>query len=213
MREREREYGRKGCSDNETVHRFSSKVTDAIEKKFQSVVHHHENVVKSAQHHRLAPGALLHHVLDGIISHVVQVVAKKNLMPFVKFASDLFQIKVSHLYTPATNKFTLVLHVPMVSNSNLLNLYKFLPLFIHFNFATNISITPDVGPTNLFAIGHSKSFQTLSSSDLHACLHLGEHFLLQREESDGNKLETIMLRSTLYGQLQLNSDKLPIQDC
>jgi ethanolamine utilization protein EutA (predicted chaperonin) len=34
---------------------FSSKVTDAIEKKFQSVVHHHENVIKLAQHHRLAP--------------------------------------------------------------------------------------------------------------------------------------------------------------
>jgi predicted nuclease with TOPRIM domain len=30
---------------------FSSKVTDAIEKKFKSVVWHHENVVKSAQHH------------------------------------------------------------------------------------------------------------------------------------------------------------------
>jgi len=30
---------------------FSSKVTDAIEKKFESVVWHHKNVVKSAQHH------------------------------------------------------------------------------------------------------------------------------------------------------------------
>jgi hypothetical protein len=30
---------------------FSSKVTDAIKKKFQSVVHHHENGIKSAQHH------------------------------------------------------------------------------------------------------------------------------------------------------------------
>ncbi len=29
---------------------FSSKVTNVIQKKFQSVVHHHENVVKSAQH-------------------------------------------------------------------------------------------------------------------------------------------------------------------
>jgi hypothetical protein len=71
---------------------FSSKVTDAIQKKFQSVVHHHKNVVKSAQHHRLAPGALPHDVLDGIISHVVQVATKKNLVHFVKFASDLFQI-------------------------------------------------------------------------------------------------------------------------
>ncbi len=31
---------------------FSSKVTDAIEKKFKSVVWHHENIVKSAQHHQ-----------------------------------------------------------------------------------------------------------------------------------------------------------------
>jgi hypothetical protein len=93
---------------------FSSKVTDAIEKKFQSVVHHHENVVKLAQHHRLAPGALPHDVLDGIITHVTQVAQKKNLIPFVTFALDLFQIQVSHLYTPATNEFTLILHIPML---------------------------------------------------------------------------------------------------
>ncbi len=54
----------------------------------------------------------------------------------------MFQIEVSHLYSPATNKFTLILHVPMVANSNHLN--EFLPLPIHFDFAANISITPDV---------------------------------------------------------------------
>ncbi len=32
---------------------FSSKVTNSIEKKFQLVIHHHESIVKSAQHHRL----------------------------------------------------------------------------------------------------------------------------------------------------------------
>jgi hypothetical protein len=122
------------------------------------VIWHHENVVKSAQHHRLAPGALPHDVLDGIIEHVTAVAKKKNLVLFVTFASDLFQIEVSHLYNPATNEFTLILHVPMVANSNLLNLYEFLPLPIHFDFAANISITPDVGQTNLLAIGHSQSF-------------------------------------------------------
>jgi len=30
---------------------FSSKVTDAIEKKFESVIWHHKNIIKSAQHH------------------------------------------------------------------------------------------------------------------------------------------------------------------
>ncbi len=43
---------------------FTTKITVAVEKIFQSVVHHHENAIKSAQHHRLAPGALPHDVLD-----------------------------------------------------------------------------------------------------------------------------------------------------
>jgi hypothetical protein len=149
----------------ESNFRFSSKVTHAIEKKFKSVVYHHENVVKSAQHHRLAPGALPHGVLDGIIDHVVHVAKKKNLVPFIKFASDLFQMEVSHLYTPALNEFTLILHIPMVANSNFLNLYEFLPLPIHFNFASNISIMPYVIQTNLLAIGHSQSYQAISSAD------------------------------------------------
>ncbi len=89
------------------------------------MVHHHKNVVKSAQHYRLAPGALPHDVLGGIIDHVVQVAKKKNLVPFVKFALDLFQIEVSHLYTLAMDEFTLIHHILMVANSNLLNLYKF----------------------------------------------------------------------------------------
>ncbi len=175
-------------------------------------MHHHENIVKSAQHHRLAPGTLPHDVLDGVIPHVIQVATKKNLVPFVKFALDLFQIEVSHLYTPATNECTLILHIPMVSYANLLNLYEFLPLPIHFNFAANISITPDVKSTNLIIL-HSQSFQTISSSDLHACLHLGDTFFLQRKEGDGNKLEKILLRHTLHGQLPLNPEQLPFQNC
>jgi hypothetical protein len=188
---------------------FSSKVTDAIEKKFQSVVWHHENVVKSAQHHRLAPGALPHDILDGIITHVTQVAQKKNLVPFVTFALDLFQIEVSHLYTPATNEFTLILHIPMVTNSNLLNLYEFLPLPIHFNFATNILITPDVGQTNLLAIGHSQSFQTISSTDLHACLHLGDTFFCK-----GRKvMETSLKRSCLGALYMANSESIQNHCC
>jgi hypothetical protein len=57
---------------------FSSKVTDAIEKKFKSVVWHHENAVKSSQHHRLAPGALPHDILDGIIEHVTAIAKKEK---------------------------------------------------------------------------------------------------------------------------------------
>jgi hypothetical protein len=187
---------------------FSSKVTDAIEKKFESVVWHHENVVKSAQHHRLAPGALPHDVLDGIIDQVTAIAKKKNLVPFVTFASDLFQLEVSHLYTSATNEFTLILHIPMVANSNLLNLYEFLPLPIHFDFAAIISITPDVWQTNLLAIGHSQSFQAISSTDLHACLHLGDTFFCK-----GRKVMEKNLKRSCLGALYMANSNSILNHC
>jgi hypothetical protein len=97
---------------------------------------------------------------------------KRNMVSCVNYTSDLFQVEVSHLYDPKTLQFTLIVHIPLVSNANLLELYKFLPLPIHLNISANVSITPDVGLNNLLAIGHSKSFQTIFSTDLHSCLHL-----------------------------------------
>jgi hypothetical protein len=167
---------------------FTTKITDTVKRKFQSVVHHHKNVVKSAQHHQLAPGALPHDVLDEILNHTLSVAKKRNMVTFVNYASDLFQVEVSHLFDPKTLQFTLIEHIPLVSNANLLDLYEFLPLPIHFNFSTNVSITPDVGQNNLLAIGHSKSFETISSSDLHSCLRLRDKF------------EKVFLRITLPGK-------------
>ncbi len=155
-------------------------------------------MVKSAQHHQLAPWALPHDVLDGFIDHITQVAKKKNLVPFVKFTSDLFKIEVSHLYTRAKNEFPLILHILMVSNHNLLNLYKFLLLPIHFNFATNISITPDVGSTNLLTIGHSQSFQTISSANLHVFLPLGDTFFCK-----GRKVMEMSLKRSCLGALYM----------
>jgi hypothetical protein len=71
---------------------FTTKITDAVEKKFQSVVHHHKNVVKSAQHHQLAPGALPHDVLDKILNHTLSVARKRNMVSFINYALDLFQV-------------------------------------------------------------------------------------------------------------------------
>jgi len=108
-----------------------------------------------------------------IINHTLSVAKKRNMVSFMNFASDLFQVEVSHLFDPSTLEFALIVHIPLVSNANFMELYEFLPLPIHFNFSSNVSITPDVGQNNLLAIAHSKSFQTISSSDLHSCLHLG----------------------------------------
>jgi hypothetical protein len=182
---------------------FTTKITDAIEKKFQPVVHHYENVVKSAQHHRLAPGALPHDVLDEILNHTLSVARKRNMVSFVNYGLDLFQVEVFHLYDHKTLQFTLIIHIPLVSNANLLELYKFLLLPIHFNFSANVSITPDIGLNNLLAIGHSESFQTISSTDLHSCLHLGDTFFCK-----GRKVTETSLKKSCLCSLYLANAKL-----
>jgi hypothetical protein len=154
-------------------------------------VHHHENVIKSA------PGALLHDILDEILKHSLSVVRKRNMVSFVNYASDFFQVEVSHLYDSLL-QFTLIVHIPPVSNANLLDLYEFLPLLIHFNFSANVSITLDIGLNKLLAIGHSKSFQTISSTDLHSCLHLGETFFCK-----GRKVMETSLKKSCLGSLYL----------
>jgi hypothetical protein len=105
---------------------FTTKITNVVEKKFQSVVHHHKNVVKLAHHHRLAPSALPHDVFDEILNITLSVARKRNMVSFVNYASDLFQVEVSHLFDPKTLQFTLIVHIPLVSNANLLELYEFL---------------------------------------------------------------------------------------
>jgi hypothetical protein len=96
----------------------------------------------------------------------------------------------------------------MVANSNLLNLYEFLLLPIHFDFAANISITPDVGQTNLLAIGHSQSFQAISSTDLHACLYLGDTFFCK-----GRKVMETNLKRSCLGALYMANSHLIQNHC
>jgi hypothetical protein len=82
--------------------------------------------------------------------------------------------------------------------------YEFLPLPIHINFASNISFTPDIGATNLLAISHSKSFRTISSSDLHSCLHLRDTFFCK-----GRKvMETSLKRSYIRALYLANPDAI-----
>jgi hypothetical protein len=71
-------------------------------------------------------------------------------------------------------------------------------LFIHFNFSANVSINPDVGLNNLLAIGHSKSFQTIFSTDLHSCLHLRDTFFCK-----GRKVMVTSLKKSCLSSLYL----------
>jgi hypothetical protein len=177
-------------------------VTKAIEKKFQLVIHHHENIIKSAQHHWLAPRALPHNILDSIIFHVVQFAAKKNLVPF---APDLFQIEVSHLYTPATNEFTLILHVPMgLKLKSLVSVWissathSFQLRLKHLNHSGHWSDQPPGHRPFKIVSNYSQLWPAFMSPPQ-------RHFHLQMKEDDGNKL-----KKSCLGALYLASSD-PIQ--
>jgi hypothetical protein len=53
---------------------FLLKVNTIVEKKFHSVVHHYENIIKSAPHHCLASAAPTHDVLNKFLNHMLIVV-------------------------------------------------------------------------------------------------------------------------------------------
>jgi hypothetical protein len=55
-------------------------------------------------------------------------------------------------------------------------LFEFIPLPVYFNFSSNVTVTPEVGPNNMIAVGHSESYQLLSSSDLQNCNKLGDTY-------------------------------------
>ncbi len=107
-------------------------IMDPIKKNYQSLVHHQKNFIKLAQNSRLAPGTLLHNVMFGILNHTLEVIDKNHLVSYVNRPSDLFKFDVSHLFNLKDNIFILILHFPLVSNSNLLVLFDYLPLTIHF---------------------------------------------------------------------------------
>jgi len=183
---------------------FISKITDAIEKKFQSMVHHHENIVKSAQHHRLAPAALPHDILDEILNPTLSVARKRNMVSFVNYASDLFQVEVSHLYDPKTLQFTLIMHIPLVSNTNLLELYEFLPLTNPFQLLRKCFNHPGCQIKQSLATPDTKSFQTISCSDIHSCLNLGDTFFCKERKV----METSLKKSCLGSLYLANAEAI-----
>jgi hypothetical protein len=91
-----------------------------------------------------------------------------------------------------------MLHVPLVAQHNLMPLYEFIPLLVHFNFSGNMSITPEVGTNNIIAVRHSKLYQLISSSDLKTCNKMGETYFCK-----GRNVPLTDLTKTCLGALYL----------
>jgi hypothetical protein len=183
-----------------------AKMTAFMEQKFGTAVTISERLSHTAYSNRLSPGALHHDVLLEIIIYINYIALNSELLLFIHQPSDLFLVKTSYIYKPDENTFVLVLHVPLVAPHNLMPLFKFIPLPVHFNFSGNMSVTPEVGTNNMIAVGHSQSYQLISTSDLQMCNKMGEIYF-----SKGRNILLMDLTKTCLGALYL-SDAKNIQD-
>ncbi len=179
-----------------------AKMTDFMEQKFGTTVNISERLFHMAYSNQLLPGALHHEALIKIVKYVNEIAQNSDLLSFVHQPSDLFLVETSYIYKPDKNMFVLVLHVPLVTPHNLMPLYEFIPLPVHFNFSGNISITPEVGATNMITVGHSQSYQLLSSTDLQSCNKMGETYFCK-----GRNVLLTDLTKTCLGALYLADNK------
>jgi len=135
--------------------------------------------------------------------------AKNKFHNFVHQPSDLYKLEVSFIHPPEEQTVILILHIPFVETENLLPLFEFISLPIYFNFSSNVSVIPDVSKTDLFAIGNTEAFQTLSTSDLANCKHLGRTFFCDgRSVLQTNIIENCL--GSLPRQLLSHQSKLQI---
>jgi hypothetical protein len=120
----------------------------------------------------------------------------------------MYNLEVSFIYRLEEQTVIIILHVPFVKTEHLLPLYKFVSLPIHFNFSANISVTYDISQADLIAIGDTEIFQTLLSSDLASCKHLGSTFFCE----DRTVLKTNIVHDCM-GYLFLASSMLIKANC
>jgi hypothetical protein len=140
-----------------------AKMTDFMEQKFGSAVAISECLIHTAYNNRLSPGALHHKALAETVKYINEIAQNRDLLSFVHQPSNIFLVETSYIYKPDEKTFVFMLHVPLGTLHNLMPLFEFIPLPVHFNFSRNVSVTPEVGTKNMITVGHSQSYQLLSS--------------------------------------------------
>ncbi len=176
--------------------------------KLWAVIAIFEQVINLAFDPKLAPGALSIDILDTIVHHIKDTAAKNKFHNSIHQPSDLYKLETSFIHCPEEHTVILILHVPFVETENLLPLYEFISLPIYFKFSSNVSVIPDVGKQDLIPIGNIEAFQTLSSSDLANCKHLGIKFFCEGH----SVLQTNIVNNCL-GSLYLGSATLIKHNC
>jgi len=96
------------------------------------------NMVQQAQNKRLSVDLLTPDTLKQVFRHLQEQAESQNLELMINQPSDLFQIDTSYLHGNKT--VTLILHVPMVSEENKLNLLQFIPFPLSQSLGANTTV-------------------------------------------------------------------------
>jgi len=183
-----------------------TKMTDFMEQKFGTPVSISKCLIYTAYNNRLSLGVLHQEVLVEIVKYINDIALNSELLSFVHQPSDLFLVETSYIYKPDENTFMLVLHIPLVAQHNLMPLFEFIPLPVHFNFSGNMPVTPEVGTNNRISVSNSKLYQLISSSDQQTCNKMGETYFCK-----GRNVLLMDLTKTCLRALYL-ADAKNIQD-
>ncbi len=104
-----------------------------------------KRIIVTAYNQKMAPGALSMDILNTFIQHIKDVASKNQFYNFAHQPLDLYKLEVSFIHCQEEETAIIILHIPFIKADNLLALYEFVSLPIHFNFSTNISVIPEVG--------------------------------------------------------------------
>ncbi len=133
----------------------------------------------TAKQYNLSNWCTLHIITDSLLAHIIISLSLLSSTPLALQCRTIYihwfdTIPIClKLNLPSSSdqrkpRLSNVLHILSVANHNKA-IYKFIPFLTHFNSSSNISVPANVGQINLIAVGHSKAYQILSSSDLQNC--------------------------------------------
>jgi hypothetical protein len=153
-----------------------AKMTNFMEQNFGTTVAISECLIRTAYSNRLSPGGAS--TWCPYSNSNIRQWSGYQQWSFVLYSQTFrfILVETSYIYQLDEKTFVLVLHVPLVRTHNLMPLFELIPLSVYFKFTSNITITPEVESNNMIAVGHSESYQLLSSSDLQNCNKLGDTY-------------------------------------
>jgi len=153
-----------------------------------------QTTMAMAHMNKLNPDMFSSEVLEEITSHIQDLANNKSLITHTQRVADLFQLPLSYIYQPESLKLELILHVPLVHEDHLMDMYRFLPLPLKIE-ELDYNMIPDVGHEDIFAYGKYNTYQVLSANDLTKCLLIADVYFCRGRQV----LKTNFKKSCLAG--------------